>query len=72
MLKVISPKIIVSLSWNLTLTAYDPLNAIMRYYGRVCTIQGKIAPTGVDVFADNSTLPTDAAMAVLVQPAVAY
>jgi hypothetical protein len=40
-------------------------------------VRGKIAPTGVDVFTDDSTLHTDgpdavAAMVVLVQPAVAY
>ncbi len=61
------------------ITAYDPLNSIIRYYGRGChgTLQGKIDPTGADVFADDSTLHADgpdavAAMAVLIQPAVAY
>jgi hypothetical protein len=56
---------------------YDPMLAIIRYYRRNCTLQGRIAPSGADTFADDSTLHTDGpdaipAMAVTVPPAVGY
>jgi hypothetical protein len=56
---------------------YDPMLAIIRYYRRGCTLQGRIAPSGVDAFADDSTLHTDGpdaipAMAVMAPPAIGY
>ena len=53
------------------ITVFDPLNSIIRHYGRGC----RISPTGSDAFADDSTLQTDGpdampAMAVMVAPVV--
>ena len=59
------------------ITVFDPFNSIIRHYGRGCTLQGRIAPTGNDVFADDSTLHTDGpdaipAMAIMAPPATGY
>ncbi len=59
------------------ITVFDPFSAIIRHYGRGCSLQGNITPTGSDVFADDSTLHTDCpdaipAMAVMAPPAVDY
>ncbi len=56
---------------------YDPMLAIILYYRRGCTLQGRIAPSGADAFADDSTLHTDGpdaipAMTVMAPPAVGY
>jgi hypothetical protein len=56
---------------------FDPFNSIIRHYGRGCTLQGRIAPTGNDAFADDSTLHADGpdaipAMAVMAPPATGY
>ena len=56
---------------------FDQFNSIIRHYGQGCTLQGRIAPTGSDVFADDSTLHTDGpdaipALAVMAPPATGY
>jgi hypothetical protein len=59
---------------------YESMLAIIRYYRRGCTLQGRIAPSGADAFADDppvSSLHTDGpdaipAMAAMASPAIDY